>query len=37
MNAKEPLLAAVACHRDVSTDKPGATQDCSDVVNISIF
>jgi len=37
MDAKELLLAAVACHRDVSTDKPGATQDCSNVVNISIF
>lgn len=37
MDTKEPLLAAVACHRDISTDKPCATQDCSDVVNISVF
>lgn len=37
MDDKESLMAAVACHRDVPTDKPCATQDCSDAVNISIF
>jgi len=34
---KEQLQAAQACNRDVPTDAPTAKQDCSDVVNISVF
>jgi predicted RNA-binding protein with PIN domain len=34
---KEQLQAAQACNRDVPTDEPTAKQDCSDVVNISVF
>ena len=33
----EQLVSAVACNRDVLNDKPSAKQDCSDVINISIF
>jgi len=35
--ANEQLLAAMACNRDVSNEKPSAKQDCSNVVNISVF
>jgi vacuolar-type H+-ATPase subunit H len=34
---KDSLQAAQACNRDVPTDAPGPKQDCSDVVNISVF
>ncbi|WP_051377382.1 T6SS phospholipase effector Tle1-like catalytic domain-containing protein [Paraburkholderia dilworthii] len=34
---KATLQAAQASNRDVSTAQPGARQDCSDVVNISVF
>lgn len=34
---KEQLQAAMACTRDVPNAPPSAKQDCSDVVNISIF
>lgn len=35
--ANEQLEAAQSRNRDVSTDAPAAKQDCSDVVNISVF
>ena len=35
--SKEQLQGAVACARDVPNCKPDPKQDCSDVVNLSIF
>jgi hypothetical protein len=35
--ANEQLQAAMASSRDVPTDEPSAKQDCSDVINISVF
>src|SRR5580693_102563 len=35
--ANEQLQAAIASSRDVPAEEPGATQDCSDVINISVF
>jgi len=34
---QEQLQAAQASNRDVPTDEPTAKQDCSDIVNISVF
>ena len=31
------ILAALACNCDVPNEKPSEKQDCSDVVNISLF
>lgn len=33
----EQLAAAASCNSDVENQKPGATQNCSDIVNISVF
>jgi len=35
--ANEQLQAAIASSRDIPTDEPSAKQDCSDVINISVF
>lgn len=35
--ANEAVTAAVAANRDVSGDKPGPFQDCSDVLHIAVF
>jgi hypothetical protein len=34
---QEQVRGALACNRDVPNDKPSAKQDCSDVVNVSVF
>jgi Uncharacterized alpha/beta hydrolase domain (DUF2235) len=35
--ANDQAIAAQACQRDVSNDKAGPFQDCSDVIHISVF
>ena len=37
MDGADKLAAARSCNRDAAATKPGAIQNCSDVVNISVF
>jgi hypothetical protein len=36
-DANQQLAAAAACNSDAENKKPGAKQNCSDIVNISVF